>query len=191
MQSVDIAILVIVELPAIAGVMYGFLNIIFSLLAWALALGISIKFSPAFTPLLESSVNTPVLRTILAFVGLFVISLVLLTGLGFLIVKLLGRTGLTAADRMLGLFFGIGLGAIIVEVIVFLGGFTALPQETWWDDSRVMKPFERVAVWSEQYLPESISKYHGYEITTNGSIENNPPETKPPETNSSKPDSIG
>ena len=184
MQSIDIAILLIVVLPAIAGVMYGFLNIIFSLLAWALALGISIKFFPAFTPLLESSVNTPVLRTILAFVGLFVISLVLLTGIGFLIVKLLGRTGLTAADRVLGLFFGMGLGAIIVEVVVFLGGFTTLPQELWWDDSRVIKPFERVSVWSGKYLPENISKYHGYELTTAGSVNDKPPENNLPEINS-------
>lgn len=181
MQSVDIAILVILALPAIAGLMYGFLNIVFSLLAWVLTLAISVKFSHAFTPLLESSVSTPVLRSILAFVGLFVISLILLTGIGFLIVKLLGRTGLTAADRMLGLFFGIGLGAIIVEVIIFLGGFTALPQEPWWDDSKVIKPFERVAIWSEQYLPESISKYHGYEKTTNGTVEDNSPESNPPE----------
>lgn len=173
MQSIDIAILLIIALPAIAGVIYGFLNIIFSLLAWILALGISIKFSPAFSPLLESSVDTPVLRTILAFVGLFIISLMILTGIGFLIVKLLGRTGLTAADRILGLFFGIGLGAVIVEVVVFLGGFTALPQEAWWDESRVMKPFERVAVWSGQYLPESISKYHEYETVTDTPVEDN------------------
>lgn len=184
MQAVDIAILLIVALPAIAGVIYGFLNIIFSLLAWALALGISIKFSPAFTPLLEASVNTPVLRTILAFVGLFVISLVILTGIGFLIVKLLGRTGLTAADRMLGLFFGIALGGIIVEVIVFLGGFTALPQEPWWSDARVIKPFERVAVWSGQYLPENISRYHGYEMSMQGTVEEKLPEFNPPEASS-------
>jgi membrane protein required for colicin V production len=184
MQSVDIAILVVVALPAIAGVMYGFLNIIFSLLAWALALGISIKFSPAFTPLLESSVNTPVLRTILAFVGLFVISLLILTGVGFLIVKLLGRTGLTAADRILGLFFGVGLGAIIVEVVVFLGGFTALPQEPWWNDSRVIKPFERVALWSGQYLPENISKYHGYDLATEETVDDKLLEINPPVTGS-------
>ena len=184
MQAVDIAILLIVALPAIAGVIYGFLNIIFSLLAWALALGISIKFSPTFTPLLEASVDTPILRTILAFVGLFVISLIILTGIGFLIVKLLGRTGLTAADRMLGLFFGIALGGIIVEVIVFLGGFTELPQEPWWSDSRVIQPFERVAVWSGQYLPESISDSHGYEMSTQGTVEDKLPEINPPEASS-------
>jgi len=184
MQAVDIAILLIVALPAIAGVIYGFLNIIFSLLAWALALGISIKFSPTFTPLLEASVDTPILRTILAFVGLFVISLIILTGIGFLIVKLLGRTGLTAADRMLGLFFGIALGGIIVEVIVFLGGFTELPQEPWWSDSRVIQPFERVAVWSGQYLPENISDSHGYEMSTQGTVEDKLPEINPPEASS-------
>ena len=59
MQYIDIAILIIVALPAVAGVIYGFLNVIFSLLAWVLALGISIKFSSAFTPLLESSIETP------------------------------------------------------------------------------------------------------------------------------------
>ncbi len=101
----------------------------------------------------------------------------MLTGIGLLIVELLGRTGLTATDRMLGLFFGIVLGAIIVEVVVFLGGFTALPQESWWDDSRVIKYFERAAVWSGLYLPENISKYHGYEAMTEGAAEEKPPET--------------
>ncbi len=26
-----------------------------------------------------------------------------------------------------------------------------------------MTPFERVSVWSSKYLPENVSKYHGYE----------------------------
>ena len=163
MQSADIAILVVIALPALVGVIYGFLNIAFSMLAWALALGIATKFTPFFSPMLESSIDTPILRIVLAFIGLFIISLVILTGIGFLIVKLLGRTGLTATDRLLGLFFGIGLGSVIVMVVVFLAGFTALPAEPWWQVSRLIEPFERVSIWAKKYLPESMAKYHGYE----------------------------
>ncbi len=166
MQTADIVILVVLALPALVGVIYGFLNIAFSLLAWAIALGIAGKFTPQFAALLETSVQTPILRIMLAFAGLFIISLVILTGIGFLVVKLLGRTGLTATDRILGLFFGMGLGMLIVLVVVFLAGFTAVPGESWWNRSLLLQPFERVSVWAEKFLPESIAKYHGYEVQT-------------------------
>ncbi len=72
MQTADIIILVVIAIPALAGVIYGFLNIVFSLLAWALALGIAAKFTPWFSPMLEASIETPILRLILAFAGLFI-----------------------------------------------------------------------------------------------------------------------
>jgi len=163
MESVDIGILLVIALPALVGVLYGFLNIVFSLLAWTLALGISIKFSSFFTPMLENSIEMPIIRNMLAFIGLFIVSLMILTGIGFLIVKLLGRTGLTGADRILGLFFGTGLGLVIVTMIIFLLGFTSFPTEPWWEQSKIVTPFERVSVWSSKYLPENVAKYHGYE----------------------------
>ena len=172
MQTADILILVIIGLPALVGVIYGFLNIAFSILAWALALGISVKFSSNFAPLLENTIDSPELRALLAFIGLFIISLMILSGLGFLIVKLLGRTGLTAMDRILGLFFGMGLGVVIVLVVVFMAGFTAVPTEEWWQRSLILKPFERVSVWCERFIPESVAKYHSYKVTVPDETQN-------------------
>ncbi len=168
MQLADIIILFIIGLPALVGVIYGFLNIAFSMLAWALALGISAKFSSHFAPLLENTIDTPELRTLLAFIGLFILSLVILSGIGFLIVKLLGRAGLTAMDRILGLFFGMGLGVVIVLVVVFMAGFTAVPTEEWWQRSLILKPFERVSIWCEKFIPDSVARYHGYEVILSG-----------------------
>ena len=82
-----------------------------------------------------------------------------MSGISYLIMKLLGRTGLTAADRILGLFFGMGLGGLIVAVIIFLAGFTAFPQEPWWEESKLVDPFEHISIWSSHYLPESITDY--------------------------------
>ncbi|HSR61811.1 MAG TPA: CvpA family protein [Gammaproteobacteria bacterium] len=179
MQIADILILVLFALPALVGVFYGFLNIAFSLLAWTLALGVSAKFTPYFSPMLSSWIETPLIRVVLAFVGLFIISLIILTGIGFLIVKLLGRTGLTATDRILGLFFGMGLGTAIITVVVFLAGFTALPAEDWWQESRLVGPFERLSIWGERFLPESMVEYHGYEPVIPESGMEAPEEVKP------------
>lgn len=163
MTGADIAILIIFALPALVGVAYGFLNIAFSLLAWALALGISVKLTPVFSPMLAAYIETPLFRHALAFTGLFIISLIILTAIGFLVVKLLGRTGLTATDRILGLFFGMGLGGLIIVIVVFMAGFTALPTENWWQSSKLLGPFEKACLWAGRYLPESMAEYHGYD----------------------------
>ncbi|MGH8245197.1 MAG: CvpA family protein [Gammaproteobacteria bacterium] len=164
MQTVDIVILAALLLPALIGAVYGFLNILFSIAAWVLALGISMKFGSYFSPLLQDYVDTAVVRDMLAFTGLFVISLLVLSAIGYFIVKLLGRTGLTAADRLLGLLFGLALGGSITAVVVFLAGFTKLPAEPWWQSSILVEPFERVAVWANQFLPDNVAGYHSYAI---------------------------
>ncbi len=162
MQIVDIGILVLLALPAIIGVLYGFLNIVFSIVAWTLASVIAAKFGSYFAPMIAGLTETVLLQKILAFVAVFIVSLMILTGIAYLIMKLLGRTGLTAADRILGLFFGLGMGGFIVAVIVFLAGFTALPREQWWGDSVMIRPFQLIAVWGQQFLPADIASEHGY-----------------------------
>ena len=99
------------------GMLYGLLNVLFSIAAWIMAGITATKLSGYFSPLLDDYLE-PVLREIVAFAGVFIISLVLFTMLGYFIVKLLGRTGLTAADRILGFFFGIGLGGAIITILV-------------------------------------------------------------------------
>lgn len=165
MQTADIIILVVLFLPALAGLFYGFLNILFSLAAWAIALGLAIKFGGQFAPLLQNYIHTELIRDVIAFVGLFIVSLMLLTALGYFIVKLLGRTGLTAADRILGFLFGIGLGGAMIAVAVFLAGFTAVPKETWWGQSLLLEPFQRIGVWAERFLPSNVAAYHSYDGT--------------------------
>ena len=93
---------------------------------------------------------------------IFILCLLVMSAISYFIVKLLGRTGLTIADRILGLFFGMGLGAIIVAVVVFLAGFSAFPEEAWWKESKLIEPFELVSVWSSGFLGESVIKYHSY-----------------------------
>ena len=107
-------------------------------------------------------VSSDELRAGLAFILSFIIFLLVLSGIGYFVVKLIGRAGLSAADRFLGLLFGMSLGVIIVNVIVFLGGFTAFPEDDWWQESRLAPAFQRVAERASEFLPESVAKYHEY-----------------------------
>ena len=164
MQTVDIIILALLFIPGIVGVFYGFLNIAFSIAAWIIAFAVTSKFSGAFSPLLAGYVDSPFMRNILAFIGLFIITLIITSLAGFFIVKLLGKTGLTAADRMLGFLLGLSLGGFIVSVVVFLAGFTAYPREYWWRQSIILQPFVRIAIWGSAMLPENVAKYHNYDM---------------------------
>ena len=162
MAGVDIGILIVLFLPAVMGLLYGLLNILFSIAAWIMAVVTAAKLSGYFSPLLDDYLE-PVLRDVLAFAGVFIISLVVFTGLGYFIVKLLGRTGLTAADRLLGFFFGIGLGGAIITILVFLAGFTAISKQEWWHETVLIEPFQHVCVWGQRFLSEDIAAYHRYE----------------------------
>lgn len=168
MNAVDILILATLLLPAAVGATYGFLNIVFSIAAWVMSVGIALKFGAQFAPLLESHVETPLLREALAFVGVFLLSLMILSALGYAIIKLLSRSGLTAADRMLGLCFGICLGGAIIGAVVFLAGFTPLPQKKWWQEAVLLPPFVAISVWTGRFLPENAAKYHQYQPQSGG-----------------------
>lgn len=167
MAGVDIGILVVLFLPAIMGLLYGLLNILFSIAAWIMAVVTAAGLSGYFSPLLDDYLE-PVLRDVIAFAGVFIISLVIFTGLGYFIVQLLGRTGLTAVDRFLGFFFGIGLGGAIIIILVFLAGFTAVSKQGWWHEAVLIEPFERVCVWGQRFLSEDIAAYHRYESNSAG-----------------------
>ena len=162
MEGVDIGILIVLFLPAIMGLLYGLLNVLFSVAAWIMAIVTATKLSGYFSPLLADYLE-PVLRNVIAFAGVFIISLVIFTALGYFIVKLLGRTGLTAADRFLGFFFGIGLGGAMIIILVFLAGFTAISKHEWWHEAVLIEPFQRVCVWGQRFLSEDIAVYHRYE----------------------------
>lgn len=165
MQPLDIIILIIIAIPGIIGVAIGFLNILSFLLSCLLSLVIAFNFYPMLMSLLENSVNNPILKIVMAFIALFTVSFVLMMGVGFLLIRLLRKNKLTIMDRALGLFSGISFGTVIVGLIVFVIGFTPLPQELWWNSSVFVGPFEQAASWASQYLPEDISIHHEYTIT--------------------------
>jgi membrane protein required for colicin V production len=51
---------------------------------------------------------------------------------------------------MIGMIFGVIRGVLVVSVLVFLAGFTTMPQDPWWHESALMDVFHEFATWLRQ-----------------------------------------
>ena len=159
MEYADYVVLAIVAISILVGAIRGFVKEAFSLAVWAAAFLIAFQYSGAVAMQLENHIELPSVRTSLAFAGLF-ISILLVGGLlTFLVGKLVEKTGLSGTDRLLGGVFGGVRGLALVLAIMLFAGLTPVPQDPWWQQSRMIQSLMPLAEWSAQYLPDYIQEH--------------------------------
>ena len=132
------------------------------LAGWILAFWVALRFTDDLASTYLGQISVPSLRLALAFFILLVSVLLLAALVNFLVGKLLEGAGLSGTDRMLGIIFGVGRGAVIIAVLVLLAGLTALPEDPWWHESLLLPHFERLAVELRGLLPPDVAAYFQY-----------------------------
>lgn len=156
MNEADWVIVAVLAVSVIVSLFRGLIKEVFSVLVWAAAVVAALQVSGPLAESLEPIVELPSARIILAFAAVFVFVLVVGGLVSFLIGQMIKRTGLSATDRLLGMIFGLARGMVIVAVAVMLARFTPFPEDPWWQESRLLPEFERLAEWSMRYMPESV-----------------------------------
>jgi membrane protein required for colicin V production len=159
---IDYTILGLICLSAIIGLFRGFVREAFSLLTWIVAVAVSVHFSRDFADYFDTLISVPSARIAASFAVLFLITLLLGGLVNFLISELVEKTGLTGTDRLLGLLFGIARGMVVIAVLVVLAGLTPLPEDPWWNEASLIQPFESLAVWLRDQIPDSMAGYLTY-----------------------------
>ncbi len=162
MLWIDVAILTIIAISAVISLIRGLIREVLSLLSWVAALWVALTFSHSLANLFQSQISIPSGRLTVAFLVLFVGTLLITGIVNFLIGKLVIKTGLTGTDRALGSLFGTARGIAIVLVLVVLAGLTPLPEDPWWLGSMFLAHFESAALWVVTYIPEDVAKYFSY-----------------------------
>ena len=66
--------------------------------------------------------------------------------------------GLTLTDRLLGMLFGIVRGALVVLLLVGLGGMTSAPTQVWWRQATLAPPLEVAVMAIKPWLPPDLAK---------------------------------
>ena len=82
--------------------------------------------------------------------------------IAMLISALVKSVGLGFADRFFGSLFGFIRGLLVVLLVVLGAGFTALPQEPFWQKALLSKPLETAAMFVIPWLPPDLSTRINY-----------------------------
>ena len=132
--GLDIVIAVIVLLSALIGLVRGLIKEVLSLVSWVAAFVIAIYFTAEVAAYVPESWANESIRLVIAFVLLFVGTLIV-TGISqWVISKLIESTGLSSTDRLLGFLFG-GARGLLIAVLAVMALREIASETTWWQAS--------------------------------------------------------
>jgi len=156
MTTFDIAVLVIVALSALLGWWRGFMYELFSLLGWVAAYVVARMFSAQLIPYIPQALGAESLRAATAFAAVFIVVLIVGAIVAWLLARLAKFAGLAGMDGKFGAMFGVVRGVLLVLALVWLGGLTNLPQQSWWKNAWSSKPLQQAAQYAKEYVPAEV-----------------------------------
>jgi membrane protein required for colicin V production len=158
MNWADYCIIAVLVLSVLMGLWRGFIGEVLALACWVAAFWVAWLFGPRLAASF-TAVDTPSVRLLLGYAICFIAVLIAGALVSFLMRKLISGSGLSGSDRLLGMVFGLLRGLALVTLLVFILGFTPLPRDGWWQQSRLMPTFQDGARWLSAQLPPDVTSH--------------------------------
>ncbi len=147
MVWIDYALIAVVALSALISLFRGFVKEALSLLVWVLSFLVATQYAETVAAFLEAQINNDEIRYALAFAAVFLATLIICAIITRLIVKLIRLSPLSGVDRVIGVFFGLMRGVVLVAVVVLLGNMTPLAVDPVWSDSIIIAELQQFTGW--------------------------------------------
>lgn len=157
MTVVDVVLILVIIISALFSLMRGFVKESISLATWIIAIWLAATFAPKLAAALPMSVESEAARQAIGFGVLFILTLMVGALVNTLICQVVKKTGLSTADRIFGVLFGVLRGALIIIVFVVIAGMTPLPETDWWQSSVLLEWFESAAIVIQEYIPDDLA----------------------------------
>jgi len=163
MTAFDYIVLAVLGFSIILSVMRGLVKEVLSILTWFVAFYVGRTYTDQMLPLIPTDIPSESLRTLAAFLVLFLATLLLATLLAIAISAIFKKIGLGWLNRILGAVFGAFRGVLIVCILVLLAGMTEMPKDARWKNAMFSAPIEALVVSLLPWLPDGISKHVKYD----------------------------
>lgn len=140
MTTIDYCLLAILVISSTIGLFRGLLREAISLATWIAAIWFAWHFGPALEPGLGGVLQDSPARPWAARAIIFVAVLLVGTLIGWLLSQVTRLSLFSGLDRLLGFFFGLLRGFVIVGVLVILGHALEMDREDFWKQAK-LRPF--------------------------------------------------
>jgi len=157
MSWLDYAILGVLAVSVVWGIWRGFVREVISLAGWVLAFLAANAVAGPLGDALPTSISSPEVRVLAAFLIVFIFTLSLATLAGMLFSKLLKAAGLGGLDRTLGGMFGLARGVVILLALTVAAGLTAAPRHPLWKESVGAGMLMRTVLQLKPWLPPRLA----------------------------------
>jgi len=158
----DLIVLTVIGVSCVLGLLRGLLKELLSLIAYALAFLAAVWWGADVAVWFEPWIDHALIRMGVAYGLVFLLALLLVGLVNLATGLLIEKTGLTPADRGLGLLFGLARGLLVIFVAVALLGHTELPREPWWQDAMLSKPAVAGVTAVKSLMPPALAAWVPY-----------------------------
>jgi membrane protein required for colicin V production len=145
MNATDYVVIAAIVLSAVVGAARGFLREAIAVAAWVIGLLIAWHFSDLLAPHLGGLMSDSTVRPWAARIIIVVLVLLFGAALGAVLGHFVRLSIFSGMDRLLGFFFGLLRGFVLLGVFVILGQLLRLEGEHWWRGSLLMPYGESMA----------------------------------------------
>mgnify|MGYP001951405833 CR=1 FL=1 len=156
----DMVLIAVVLISTLVSAKRGFAKEAVSLGVWVAAFFVATVFNQGMQLLLADLIAQAAVRQGAAFLLLFILTLVVGSMVSYLIGEFVKMTGLTTADRVLGMAFGFVRGIVVVVVMAVVIKLTLQSvdsQPGWYADSAVIPQLLMLENWSRDSTSELLS----------------------------------
>lgn len=151
--TLDWVIIAVVVVSTLISLKRGFVKEVMSLVTWVLAFIIAVKFTSPLQVLLVDQVQNDQIRYVVAFIALFIATLVIGALVSFTLGSLIQATGLSSTDRVIGMLFGFVRGALVVVAFVSLLSLSpAIEKSEMWKSSQLVPQLVILKDWVREML---------------------------------------
>jgi membrane protein required for colicin V production len=151
MNGADYLILGVLAFSMLLGLFRGFVREAIALLAWLGGLWLAWRYAPMLEPLFRGALDEPMstwaARTVIV-ISVLIVGWLLAAILSYF----LRHSALSVmVDRLLGMFFGVVRGAVVIAIVVLLAQFAHLEQTKWWRASKLLPYATECAGWIQTF----------------------------------------
>jgi len=159
---IDYAIAVLVALCLLIGFFRGAGKEMLSLFNWSLASMVGWFFADDFNQVMKSSIPYPNAQIAAAFAILLLMTLIVSGFVFFLIFYENKKSRTPIVSHIAGIPIALLRGLVLVNLVVILAGLSPLPNESWWQKSSIIPPFQSSANWLKTHFPSGFSSHLRY-----------------------------